>query len=194
METILTIDFDVIMWPSIELYNNKIQGDVDRMEEIEKGIPLLKYANADLELYQTLTNYLLKAKDNGSEFYFIDTHEKALNYITEPCALINIDHHHDLGYSKSQWEDKNLIACGNWVYRGIKDGKIKKYMWLCDFTSISPFNLQEDVGLIETCVNATNFDQLIIPKKIIICSSFMWIPTAIRPLYFLWEDLLERKE
>lgn len=102
METVLTIDFDVIMWPSIELYNNMVDGTIDNLIEIEKDIPLIQYANADLQTYYKLTNYLLKAKEKKIQIEFIDTHEKILNYIKKPCNLINIDHHHDLGYNDNQ--------------------------------------------------------------------------------------------
>lgn len=83
METVLTIDFDVIMWPSIELYNNMVDGTIDNLIEIEKDIPLTQYANADLQTYYKLTNYLLKAKEKKIQIEFIDTHEKILNYIKE---------------------------------------------------------------------------------------------------------------
>lgn len=77
-----------------------VGGDRDNLIEIERDIPLVQYANADLQLYYKLTNYLLKAKKEDIEINFIDSHEKVLNYIKSPCNVINIDHHHDLGYNE----------------------------------------------------------------------------------------------
>lgn len=112
METILTIDFDIIMWPSIELYNHFVNGDDDNMWDIETDFPLLQYANADLELYYKLTNFLLKYKEKNIKFIFINSHDEILKYINSPSTMVNIDHHHDLGYEEYHWQCKDLL-CGN---------------------------------------------------------------------------------
>ena len=127
METIITIDFDIIMWPSIELYNHIIDGYIDKIQILEQEIPLLKYANADLELYKKLTEYLVQKKKEKIPIEFIDSHEQVLNYIKTPSVVINIDHHHDLGYNEFQWDDKEIV-CGNWAYKGLKNGQITNYV------------------------------------------------------------------
>ena len=53
MKNILTIDFDIIMAPCIELYNNMVpEMDWDIMTDFPQG----QLFNADLNLYQFLTN------------------------------------------------------------------------------------------------------------------------------------------
>lgn len=196
METIITIDFDIIMWPSIELYNNFINGDIDNMRNITQQMPLLNYANADLELYKKLTNYLLKLKEQNVNFVFINSHEQILNEISNKCNLINIDHHHDLGYGISQWKDK-IIACGNWAYWAIQKDLIKSYIWLHDPMS-TKISIDENYSISEKASISTNIimemklNEFIIPSKIIICSSYSWIPIHIRPLYELWEQIFKK--
>ena len=56
---ILSIDFDAIMGPSIEIYNNHM-GSNCTCENFEKFYPLMKYVNADLMAYRILTNFLIK--------------------------------------------------------------------------------------------------------------------------------------
>ena len=189
METLITIDFDIIMWPSIELYNKFSKGDEDTFSEVEEEFPIIKYSNADLKLYEQLTNYILKAKHAGAEIEFISSHEEVLNYIDTPCQVINIDHHHDLGYNFNQWND-DILVCANWVYKGFQQKKITNYFWIGDVYS-EPYTLQEKYSIIETVINTLNFNELILPKKLIICSSYSWIPNNIRPLYELWKDLIK---
>lgn len=188
---LLTIDFDVIMYPSIDLYNNFVFGIEDNIENVENDIPLLKYANADLNLYLKLTEYLIKAKNHGCQFKFINSHEDILNYCDNLDTIINIDHHHDLGYNDEQREN-DIIGCANWAYQGLKNKKFKNYMWLHNYNS-EPFYLIKNFSIINMCINNVNFEQLFIPNQIIICSSYSWIPTSIRPLYNLWKKILEEK-
>lgn len=197
METIVSIDFDVIMWKSIELYNNFIEGNIDEMAKIEEDIPLLKYANADLELYAKLTSYLLELTKHNTQFIFIDSHEEVLNYLTTPCKLINIDHHHDLGYSPHHWGVEEIL-CGNWVYWGIKKKLINTYIWLHGFmetpiTIADEYKKELTIPIIESNIIEMDMSHFSIPSKVIICASYSWIPTAIRPLYTIWKELFKEK-
>lgn len=194
METIITIDFDVIMWPSIELYNNMVEGEKDILPNIEKDIPLIQYSNADLKLYYQLTEYLLKMKKENIQIKFIDSHEKILDYVENPCNLINIDHHHDLGYNECQWKNKK-IECANWGYWGIKKGLFKSFIWLHGWMS-TMWNPQlnneiKNIPMVENIIFGVDLNQIIKPSKIIICSSYNWIPMSIRPLFNLWEILFK---
>lgn len=57
MKTVVSIDFDIIMGPNIEAYNNYAGKPWD---EIFLIAPLMQYCNADLNDYVRLTNYLIK--------------------------------------------------------------------------------------------------------------------------------------
>lgn len=50
---VLSIDFDIIMAPSIELYNNLINRNT--IDEVANNIELLKLANADYLHYLRIT-------------------------------------------------------------------------------------------------------------------------------------------
>lgn len=57
MKKILSIDFDIIMAPCIEIYNNMASSF--NWKELEQ-IPQLKVLTADLIHYNRLTKYLIK--------------------------------------------------------------------------------------------------------------------------------------
>ena len=68
---ILTIDFDIIMAPSIQLYNDIIKGNNEwTIENMTEIYPLLNYVEADFEIYQKLTNFFLSSFYNQNENYF----------------------------------------------------------------------------------------------------------------------------
>lgn len=186
METILTIDFDIIMGPSIELYNHLVNGSEDALPVIEQDIPLIKYANADLNIFAKLTNYLYNIKDKV-DFIFIDSHEEIKNYIDKKVNVINIDHHHDLGYT----DDTNEITCANWAKKLLEQQKINSYIWIHNPNSL--MNREDNVYKIDNSLIIQNFylDKMVLPSKIIICKSFQWIPLEIRNLFSIWENLLQ---
>ena len=97
---IVSIDFDIIMAPSIELYRSF---DFNGYDNYYQNI-----FNADLTMYTKLTEQLLRwfPQVGQNNIYFIESHEQIINFIPKDkkCSLINIDHHHDLGYaSLSNW-------------------------------------------------------------------------------------------
>ena len=80
MKNILTIDFDIVMAPCIELYNNMVPDmDWDIMTDFPQG----QLFNADLNLYQFLTNkllYLLE-KMNKEDIFVIEDHGQIIKYL-----------------------------------------------------------------------------------------------------------------
>ena len=159
------------------------------MLNLEQEIPLIKYANPDLKLYEKITEYLLN-KINKIPIIFIDTHEEILKYINEPSVVINIDHHHDLGYNEFQINDDKIV-CGNWAYKGLKNGKIQNYIWLHEYMS-TPIICEEKLNIVNLNINEINLNNLQNPSKIIICSSYCWIPTQIRPLFTIWKNMIKK--
>ena len=108
---IVSIDFDIIMAPSIELYRN--------LEHKYYDDYYLSLFNADLMMYSKLTDWLLNTipEVGLDKIYFIESHEQIINLLpkNESISLINIDHHHDMGYSPEELEGKDFnINCGNW--------------------------------------------------------------------------------
>ena len=59
MSVILTIDFDIVMAPSIGLYNDII-GDQKGVDKIIKQYPLMEYTfTADFFIYEAVTRALM---------------------------------------------------------------------------------------------------------------------------------------
>lgn len=178
---IVSIDFDIIMAPSIEFYNNLLSLKPPILED-----PLMQVCRADCIHYHRLTKWLnqkIQFVDKES-IIFIKSHEMINDYIQgENITLYNIDHHHDLGYR----EDNTVIHCGNWALHLLKEKKINKYIWIN--------NENSNIGLIESVDFETqslrefNLNTLK-PDKIIICFSPEWIPKQFHPLYYLWIDLV----
>lgn len=118
---IVTIDFDIIMEPSIELYNELINEN----DPISKKINLCStniYLPANLIIYEKLTNFILKCIRNKVPIQFIQKHDevytKSQNDIqtNELITLYNIDHHHDITYHDDDFNHDNFsLNLGNWV-------------------------------------------------------------------------------
>lgn len=182
MKNILTIDFDIIMAPSIDLYNDGLNGKV--WDKIEQNNLIAHLLNADNLHYQRLTNFLLflTNKLNYKQIHFIASHEQIISFLNpnEKHVFVNIDHHHDLGYDK----EKKDLNCGNW---GLFIPQLQHYMWINNLTSTFPMDNQIKY---QSCfLKDYDLNNLSIPDEVFICYSEPWIPTAHRPLFFLWMDL-----
>ena len=191
MKNIVTIDFDIIMAPSIEIYNNEVpKRSWDDLLKFDQ----LRLLNADLNHYKKLTQWLLKiikyiSKEN---IIIIEDHGQIVKYLKNfnKINIYNIDHHHDLGYHLENKEERDKLNCGNWGLI-LKDLNIlNDYHWIKNKNSILlPDNVKEfdffTYDLIEF-----NLDNLPIPDKLIICLSEPWVPPMFRPLFFTWLDIL----
>lgn len=190
---IITIDFDIIMAPSIDLYNN-ISGSP--WEERFKRHPLLKLADADYAIYHKLTQYLLYVvpKMNKNNIHFIANHQNVLNYLIntkEPIDIINIDHHHDIIYNGNLEE----LACDNWVAWIDKEYKLNSYLWIHNENSrfVTNKNVEKvKFDYSKKCFHDyehETYKQYSIPDKLIICLSGEWVPPQYKPLFFVWFDI-----
>ena len=187
---VITIDFDIIMAPSIDLYNNISSSP---WEERYERHPLLKLADADFVTYHKLTQYLLYIvpKMKKENIHFIANHQSVLNYltnITEPIDVINIDHHHDIVYG----DGLEKLTCGNWVSWIDKEYKLNSYLWVHD--NNSRFPKEEDVKISYTKKNVSEYNDEQYkyntpPDELIICLSGEWVPPQYKRLFFVWFDI-----
>ncbi len=187
-KNIVTIDFDIIMAPSIELYNNFIDEDFS-VEDVAINInDLIKYSNADLNKYSYITLYLFNLFNLLPEenIHFVFDHDQVCNYIENKYCynVFNIDHHHDCGYPKANSE----LYCGNWVIKMDENNILNKYLWIANENS-SPFPENLSIEKYEkTLLNNYNLFDIPTPDLLIICASFSWIPTQFIPLFHMWLD------
>lgn len=197
MSQILTIDFDIIMSPSIQLYNDLI-GDQKGVNKIIKNYPLLEYTlTGDFFIYEVITRGLIQLfkKINSENIFFISEHQTLVK-LTEDMDkfdLINIDHHHDLGYNKIIPTTKIIRPdCGNWAKYLSDKGKINSYIWVCNDNSDMPSNSMSKAYINETIgLELINFSAIDNIDRLIICNSPQWIPPNIQALFMSWVGIAE---
>ena len=136
MKKVLTIDFDILMHQSINIYND-YDNDVN---EFLLDFPFINQLPIDLELYENLTNFLLQIPKN--KIVFIKDHDEIVKLTRNegPFTLINLDHHHDLGYGDNiRWNiPVKQVDVGNWVKKLWDLNRVNKYIWLKDNNSYDP--------------------------------------------------------
>ena len=195
MKTIVTIDFDIIMAPSINLYNSIV--GPDRWEEDFTNNPQLALSYADLKHYHKLTQYLLDIlpEMDKAHIHFIQDHEKALKYIPlgEPIHLVNIDHHHDIGYGEKDGQEattRDTLTCGNWVKYLAEHGQLQHFHWINNYNStpVEEFNIAKNkINQTSDIRSLTTLPPT--PDELIICLSPMWVPPNYRHLFYSWLDI-----
>jgi hypothetical protein len=178
------------MAPSIEAYNSRVPEL--SWDKLSKECTYPSY-NADLELYAELTNFLFTLLDNNTvdKFYFIDSHDTIIDFLDEnkEYCIINIDHHHDIGYDPPDAKEKSPLNCGNWVQFV---PNLKHYHWVRNINSIMPPDYITINNMTEGLISSFNYAQVKNPNKIFICLSTPWIPPMYRSLYFLWMDIYNK--
>jgi len=193
VKNIVTIDFDIIMAPSIELYNNFINEEFC-VEDIAVQInDLIKYCNADLNKYSYISMYIFHLFNflPQENIHFVFDHDQLYDYTSDEYQynVINIDHHHDCGYPRANSD----LYCGNWALKLEENNRLKEYLWLANETS-SPFPeelLNKEKFKTDIITNYNLFD-IPTPDILVICASFAWIPTQFIPLFYLWLDFYNR--
>lgn len=187
MKNILTIDFDIIMEPSIQFYNNYAPQNWDELTQANA------YGNiliGNYNIYNKLTNFLLDLiqKVNKESIHIIFDHHDIIQFLNpnERYSVVNIDHHHDLGYpNKDHPEQSNRLNCGNWV-KYVPN--LQQYFWIKNTNSIP----KEDEFISTANIMEYELNNLTTPDQIFICFSIPWVPPCNQPLFYLWLDILNK--
>lgn len=190
MQTIVSIDFDIIMAPSINLYNNIVPAISWANLEDDPYFQLLKI---DATHYQKILGYIMKCikvlpKD---KIHFIEDHSQAVCFINDKCNLINIDHHHDIGYGPDILTQESP-TCANWVYYLYKNNYINTYTWINNDNSIAPEDNNQLVPIITHGLRNFDLMEFEVPEELIICLSEPWTPPYIRPLFYTIMDICNK--
>ena len=184
MKNTISIDFDIIMAPDIDKYND-IAANINWHEMEQLGI------KADFTHYNRLTKWLLSTIKtlNVEDIILIEDHGRIMKYLPkdEEINLWNIDHHHDCGYHNNA--DKPL-NCGNWV---CKIPHLKYYTWINNPTSKIDNKGKSKTILINSTFNLMHYNLFNLPKpdKLILCLSEPWVPCGHRELFTVWKEILE---
>ena len=187
MKQIVTIDFDIIMGPSIGIYNNWVGGEDTTVDNIIKQFSCLSLPDADLDKYRLLTHFINSV--DADKISFITRHREMERFVSEfdePIELVNIDHHHDIDYFGKDTEE---VLDGNWVKYYFDNNKISKYCWINNVNSDPP----TDEVISKYPHEHFYFSQEILdelhPDKLILCLSPEWVPSIYHPLFSLWREL-----
>ena len=197
---IVTIDFDIIMGPSIEGYNDIINDEIGMTQLCEK-FPYFNNAKPDLYVYEYLTRFLVEAskKIPAENFYFISTHDLMYHIcdkLNEEVEITNFDHHHDILYNGDFKDPTLIVDAGNWVKALFDIGKLKEYTWIGNVNSVMydskecPFEnkiyryILKDFPMGDL---ANNTDM------VVCCFSENYVPEIYQPLFLVWRAIIEEQ-
>lgn len=149
----------------------------------------------DFSKYEALYFFLRDTLTiNGTKHIIIEPHHETIIDIIsslaskeEPLEIINIDHHHDLGYLPHEINNPDLRGDGNWISYLMANGyNVETYTWInnqnsrdINFTpSIKHLNVSSDLCFLT--YSTEPFD------LVFICSSWEWVPLKYVPLFSIF--------
>lgn len=188
---VLSIDFDIIMAPSINLYNSMVPQA--HWEDLLKTLPNLATTPADLNIYSKILRYLLRTVDKTSPIYIAYSHSFIKDYLQYDYDLniVNIDHHHDIFYDEKDKECKlQDCTCANWVKYFYDQGQLKNYTWVHNDNSFDP---NFEVNFKYNKIPFKEFEFANSYDKYFICLSPEWVPPYYHSLFYTLLDCLNEK-
>lgn len=188
MKKIITIDFDIIMAPSINLYNGLVP--MQPWDQIMND-PHFQLLTPDYTHYQKIFTFIMRCVEemDADHIHFIEDHGQAVKYITEKCDLVNIDHHHDITYAPPEViKDEIKPTCANWVSYLQEEDLLNSYEWINNANSTLIDEQVSPVAYRAYDLREYNLEALDTPDELIICLSEPWVPPYIRPLFYTLMD------
>lgn len=204
---ILSIDFDWVMEPFIQAYNQfsrtSSSGPDETWEYITTEIPALQHSmpfEMDYGKYADLYFFLRAICSNNpkSYIYIGQSHSEIVPIIKEvhqrlggTLDIINIDHHHDRGYKTTDEQEfrDRPYDCTNWLYYLTKYYQVDKCVWVRNKNS--EMNLFHDLPANHEYITLTELKDLDINEHydlIFICASWDWVPLKYRPLFHIFVE------
>ena len=199
---ILSIDFDIIMAPVIEYYNNMVP--MKNWDEICTENPGMLCPKADLFHYNLILKLLNKLVNQDTSLYIAFNHKMIVDFIddNDDIFLINIDHHHDLGYAEEDDTKEGTLKnlnCGNWVKYLFDKSQLREYVWINNRNSLDVTReLIDNQVKNYNCkkINFENAEETILKfnyDKIFICLSPEWVPPYYHTLFYGLVDFINEK-
>ena len=205
---ILSIDFDWVMEPCIEVYNDfscgrNVTGPAGTWEEIQQKIPMIQKLGLEMdykkyeELYYIILNTI--QSNPNLKIAIRNTHDEIVPIILTEfdesnynLSIINIDHHHDLGYANDNYQN---CGCANWVMYLQRHKKIPSlsYQWIHNNNSEIRCNESVPKNLIEK--NSTQLSNIDITDIdiLFLCGSWEWVPMKYAPLFNILQSVIHEK-
>lgn len=186
MRKILSIDFDIIMAPSINLYNDLTMKGWEFFEQF----PQMDSLKIDAVHYQRLTELLMRLFKTipKDKIHWIEDHGRIVHYIQQdstPFHLVNIDHHHDTGYHPE--EENEPLNCGDWVR--FLASQMLSYTWVGNRTSGDTKEQYQHYISNKAILEDFDLNSLLDCTELYLCLSEPWLPPYLRPLFYTWLDL-----
>ena len=201
---IVTIDFDIIMHWSLNIYNDFVSDEENISSILSKNKNANFIPHVDLGLYYYLTQFIIKCikKLPKDHIFFIDDHDGVVDLFDtnlikpmENFTIFNIDFHHDIAYDEDDIKNKiNDLDCSNWVKYIYEHYKhyFNQYIWInseesADYDDYHSFFSKK---MIIHNINQYNLDALVQSADVLfICKSEEWVPTEQQFLYDVWENI-----
>lgn len=199
---ILSIDFDIIMYPCISLYNGDIDGDDNPIElwkqlEDEYGLENYNILTYDASVLLELAKLVSYNKKKGKPIYYIDEHQQIVDklkkdkdYDESIYDLYNIDFHHDIWYNTEDLidiQENDKYHCGCWIGYLYLKKKLSNITWLkapnSDGLEIKAYGGNLDIKTLRI----REFDKLydIDFDEVYLCLSPQWVPQKYKIFYDL---------
>ena len=204
---IVTIDFDIIMHRSVNLYNDLVDDETTIQSILNDNTEAHFIPNPDLQLYNYLTQFVIKCTKKLSQenIIFIDDHGEVSQLFTsgrvkpdEDFNIFNIDFHHDIAYDDIDIEKRiKEIDCGNWVkYIAERYPNFKQYIWIKAKESGEVDKIRFGTSIVKKIVEQDiqkyNLDALVKSTDILLlCKSIPWVPEEEIALYNTWKDIVD---
>lgn len=126
---ILSIDFDIIMYPCIRLYNADVGGDDNptmAWDRIEHTKDIAQHLSYDANTLKNLLVLMMKSARKGATFVPIQEHQEIVTYLEKTVHIekdkslevTNIDFHHDIIYYEGDIVNAKYFGqstCANWA-------------------------------------------------------------------------------
>lgn len=197
---ILTIDFDIIMYPCLQIYNDLVSGDANPTEsweflKRERGLePFIRYdANTLLMIGKIIKAQIAKNAiliPCSEHQQVVDKLKLSESYDTDMFSITNIDFHHDIWYRP---DDKSILInfddynCSNWLGYLLLKNKVENISWYKAYNS-TPFFDNEYTETIP--LNSFRLDELetLIEEQfdeVYFVLSPQWVPYEFQHLYNL---------
>lgn len=206
MRKILSIDFDIIMYPCIKLYNDKVGGEANPTqlwEYLAAEHDIQEFICYDAKTLLMLATLIKTAVDKGAKLHLITEHQEIVdqlkkdeNYDEETFTIHNIDFHHDIWYRP---DDKNLLVtfedynCSNWLGLLYLHNKTEAIHWIKAANS-AMFG-DPDYNASDIFTSITNLNDFMDNTDfqfddIYFCLSPQWVPYKFHHLYSLISTLV----
>lgn len=192
MDTILSIDLDILMSPYCGIYNELVNPDEDRQynwHKIEKIIDVSDFT-INQEYKEIIQNIINKYSMEVDTIYVGYDHSTILNAIQMEknnlnsdykFDLYNIDYHHDIYYDDYQKEmiiEQDFACCGNWVGFLAYKNYLNSYYWIKGVGSAydKDYIKYNDIYIEPNINNLTDKLELNNLKILYIACSYPWFP------------------